>query len=164
MAVVSQGRCHCTVLQDRCSCPSLKGHAQRGHPSIKDRNVWQQVLEMHAMLPLTKGHLCNKDRISWQKGCPYQRGTTVSVLSLQWSLNQIVISHQYIAMYQSPRNSSFSLYIFSIYCKCNLIHNTQGTEKHSAGLNFQVLLMCIGPCNLRRLHLRTRSSFKTSHG
>ena len=23
------------------------------------------------MLPLTKGHLSNKDSITWQKGCPY---------------------------------------------------------------------------------------------
>ncbi len=32
---------------------------------------------MHVMLPLTEGHLSNKDRISWQKGCPHERGTTV---------------------------------------------------------------------------------------
>ena len=29
------------------------------------------------MLPLTKGHLSNKNRIVWQKGCPHYRGTTV---------------------------------------------------------------------------------------
>ncbi len=25
----------------------------------------------HLMLPFTKGHLSNKDRIIWQKGCSY---------------------------------------------------------------------------------------------
>ncbi len=29
---------------------------------------------MYVMLPLTKGHLSNKDRIVWQKGCPYLKG------------------------------------------------------------------------------------------
>ncbi len=60
--------------------PLLKDSLQRGHPSRKDTNVWRQVLGMHGMLPLTKGHLSNKDRISWQKGCPYQRGATVHEL------------------------------------------------------------------------------------
>ncbi len=32
-----------------------------------DTNSWHQVLWMHVMLPLTKGQLCNKDRIVWQK-------------------------------------------------------------------------------------------------
>ncbi len=25
----------------------------------------------HVIIPLTKGHLSNTDRIVWQKGCPY---------------------------------------------------------------------------------------------
>ena len=29
----------------------------------KDTNSWQQVLWMYIMLPVTKGHLSNKDRI-----------------------------------------------------------------------------------------------------
>ena len=42
---------------------------------------------MHVVLPLTKGQLCNKDKISWQKGCSDKRGTTVlniSNLSKVW--------------------------------------------------------------------------------
>ncbi len=33
---------------------------------------------MHVVLPLTKGHLSNKGRIFWQKGCPYYKGATVT--------------------------------------------------------------------------------------
>ncbi len=33
--------------------------------SRKDTNFGQQVLRMHVVLPLTKRHLCNKDRIFW---------------------------------------------------------------------------------------------------
>ena len=33
---------------------------------------------MRLILLLAKGHLSN-DRISWRKGCPYQRGTPVSI-------------------------------------------------------------------------------------
>ena len=44
------------------------------------------------MLPLTKGHLSNKDRIVWQKGCPYYRGTTVQPsYSFDMSYNTVII-------------------------------------------------------------------------
>ncbi len=36
---------------------------------------------MYVMLPLTKGHLSNKDRIVWQEWCPCQRGATVCILN-----------------------------------------------------------------------------------
>ena len=39
----------------------LKDTLRKGHPSIKDTNFWHQVLWMHVVLPLTKGHLSNKD-------------------------------------------------------------------------------------------------------
>ncbi len=35
----------------------------KGHPSIKGTNSCQQVLWMHLVLPLTKGHLSNTDRL-----------------------------------------------------------------------------------------------------
>ena len=50
---------------------SLKGHSLERTLLYKGTNIWQQVLEIHVMFPLTKGYLSNKDRISWQKGCPY---------------------------------------------------------------------------------------------
>ncbi len=48
--------------------PLLKDTLYRGHPSRKDTNSWQQVLWMHVMLPLIKGHLSNKDTIIGRKG------------------------------------------------------------------------------------------------
>ena len=42
-----------------------------GHPSRKDTISWQQILWMHVMLPLTKGHFSIKNRIVSQKGGPY---------------------------------------------------------------------------------------------
>ncbi len=51
-------------------CRSLsKDMVERGHPSRKYTNSWQQVLQTDLILPLTKGHL-PKDRIVWQKECP----------------------------------------------------------------------------------------------
>ncbi len=62
--------------QSEYSGPSLKGPSLEDTPlertpHRKDINSWQQVLGLHVMLLLTKGHLSNKDRISSYKGCPY---------------------------------------------------------------------------------------------
>ncbi len=57
--------------------PLLKDTIAKGHLSIKDSIIWQQVLCMPLMLPLTKEHLSNESIIIWLKGCPYYRGTTV---------------------------------------------------------------------------------------
>ena len=61
-------------MHSQYSGPSLKGHYLERTPPCKGHNFLQQVLWMHVVLPLTKGHLSNKDRIIWQKGCPYLRG------------------------------------------------------------------------------------------
>ena len=39
----------------------------KGHLSNEDRIIWQQVLSMSLILPLTKGHLSHKGRIIWQQ-------------------------------------------------------------------------------------------------
>ncbi len=59
------------------------GPSLEGHPSRKDPNSWQQVAWMHVMLPLTKEHLSNKDKIVWQKECSYLTRVTV-VLIHSW--------------------------------------------------------------------------------
>ena len=38
---------------------------------------------MHVMLPLTKGHLSNEDRIIWQKGCDVSSGGAGLTLGCQ---------------------------------------------------------------------------------
>ncbi len=38
--------------------------------SPKDRIIWEQVPRMYLILSLTEGHLSNKNRIIWAKGCP----------------------------------------------------------------------------------------------
>ncbi len=60
--------------------------SKTGHLSRGDTNSWQQVLSMYVLVPLTKGHTSNKDRIDrknclslfsrkdriiWQMGYPY---------------------------------------------------------------------------------------------
>ncbi len=41
---------------------------------------------------LTKGHLPNKDRIVWQKGCPYWRGSEGGLYMLTRILSEITLS------------------------------------------------------------------------
>ena len=42
---------------EQYSGPSLQGVSLQRTPSRKDTNSWQQVLGMHVMRSLTKGHL-----------------------------------------------------------------------------------------------------------
>ncbi len=55
----------CTVV------PLLKHTLAKWHLSNKGNIFCHQILWMPVILPLTKGHLCNEDRIIWRKGCPY---------------------------------------------------------------------------------------------
>ncbi len=47
------------------------------------------------ILPLTKEHFSTDDRIIWQKGCPYYRGTTVQLyilLTCAWDIGSNCLS------------------------------------------------------------------------
>ncbi len=59
---------------DTTVVPLLKDALWRRHPSRKDTNSCPEGLWIHVMLPLTKGHLSNKDRIVWQKGVSLLEG------------------------------------------------------------------------------------------
>ena len=55
-------------MSNEYSGPSLKGHSLERTPLYKGHKF---LAASTIMLPLTKGHLSNKDRIVWQKGRPY---------------------------------------------------------------------------------------------
>ncbi len=68
---------YCLTHNDIHSGPSLKRHPCQRTPSSLIRIyriIWQQVLWMPLILPLTEEHLSNEDRIIWQKGVPIRGG------------------------------------------------------------------------------------------
>ena len=54
--------------------PSLKWHSVERRPHLERTHILgSKLLGVHVMLPLTKGHISNKARIVWQKGCTMYR-------------------------------------------------------------------------------------------
>ncbi len=57
------------------SCPSLKGHSPERTLSRRTQILASGTLK-HVILPTTKEHLFNKDRIVCQNGCPFSPVTS----------------------------------------------------------------------------------------
>ena len=56
---------------DGAVVPLLKDTHDNEHLPNEDKIIWQQVLWMPLIFPLTKGHPSSEATIIWWKGCPY---------------------------------------------------------------------------------------------
>ncbi len=59
------------IISDTDTVVPVLRTLSREDTCLERTNNSQQVLRIHVMLPLTKGHLSTKDRIVWEKGCLY---------------------------------------------------------------------------------------------